>query len=164
MVVAETVSQAIDACEKVLVEVEPLPAVTDIERAVAEGAPTVWPNAPNNMALTWRHGDRAAVESAFNQAARVTKLKLVNNRFLANPIEPRSCIGSYNPDDDSFTLIAPSQGAHFFHRVLCDHVFRMPREKMRILTSDVGEHLDARSSLIRKILPCFMRRGCSEGR
>src|SRR4029434_3144745 len=64
--------------------------------------------------------------------------KLVNNRVLANPIEPRSCIGSYNRDDASFTLIAASQGAHFFHRVLCDHVFRMPREKMRIRTFDVG--------------------------
>lgn len=138
MVVAETAAQALDACEKVRLEIEPLPAVTDVERAVAEGAPAVWPEAPNNMALTWRYGDRAAVEKAFARAAHVTRLKLVNNRVLANPIEPRSCIGSYDPGDESFTLIAPSQGAHFFHRVLCEHVFRMPREKMRIRTSDVG--------------------------
>ena len=138
MVVAETVAQALDACEKVRLEIEPLPAVTDVERAVAEGAPAVWPEAPNNMALTWRYGDRAAVEKAFARAAHVTRLKLINNRVLANPIEPRSCIGAYNPGDESFTLIAPSQGAHFFHRVLCEHVFRMPREKMRIRTSDVG--------------------------
>jgi aerobic carbon-monoxide dehydrogenase large subunit len=164
MVVAETVAQAIDACEKVLVEVAPLPAVTDIERAVAEGALAVWPDAPNNVALTWRHGDHAAVKAAFTQAAHVTKLKLVNNRVLANPIEPRSCIGSYNPDDASFMLIAASQGAHFFHRVLCDHVFRMPREKMQIRTFDIGGHSDAKSNRIRKILPCFMRRNCSEDR
>jgi aerobic carbon-monoxide dehydrogenase large subunit len=138
MVVAETVAQALDACEKVRLEIEPLPAVTDVERAVAEGAPAVWPEAPNNMALTWRYGDRASVEKAFARAAHVTRLKLINNRVLANPIEPRSCIGAYNPGDESFTLIAPSQGAHFFHRVLCEHVFRMPREKMRIRTSDVG--------------------------
>lgn len=62
LVVAETVAQAIDACEKVLVEIEPLPAVTDVERAIVQGAATVWPDAPNNVALTWRHGDRAAVE------------------------------------------------------------------------------------------------------
>ena len=138
MVVAETVAQAMDACEKVRVDIQPLPAVTDVERAVADGAPALWPGAPNNMASTWRYGDRAAVEKAFAQAAHVTKVKLVNNRVLANPIEPRSCIGSYNPDDASFTLIAPSQGAHFFHRVLCEHVFNMPRDKMRIRTSDVG--------------------------
>ncbi|HEY7228858.1 MAG TPA: xanthine dehydrogenase family protein molybdopterin-binding subunit [Pseudolabrys sp.] len=138
MVVAETLPQAADACEKVLVEIDPLPAVTDVERAVAEGASTVWPNAPNNVALTWRYGDRAAVESAFTRAAHVTKLKLVNNRVIANPIEPRCCIASYNPADGSFTLLAPSQGAHFFHRVLCDHVFRMPRDKMKIRTFDVG--------------------------
>ena len=78
------------------------------------------------------------MEKAFAQAAHVTKVKLVNNRVLANPIEPRSCIGSYDPRDASFTLIAPTQGAHFFHRVLCEHVFNMPRDKMRIRTSDVG--------------------------
>jgi carbon-monoxide dehydrogenase large subunit len=138
MVVAETLAQAMDACEKVRVDIQPLPAVTDVERAVADGAPVLWPGAPNNMASTWRYGDRAAVEKAFAQAAHVTKVKLVNNRVLANPIEPRSCIGSYNPADASFTLIAPSQGAHFFHRVLCEHVFNMPRDKMRIHTSDVG--------------------------
>jgi carbon-monoxide dehydrogenase large subunit len=138
MVVAETAAQAADGCEKVQVEIEPLPAVTDVERAVAQGAPALWPVAPNNLASTWRYGDRAAVEKAFAQAAHVTKLKLVNNRVIANPIEPRTCIGSYDPDDASFTLIAPSQGAHFFHRVLCEHVFNMPRAKMRIRTSDVG--------------------------
>ena len=138
MVVAETVAQAADACEKIRIEIRPLPAVTDVERAVAEGASALWPAAPNNLASTWRYGDRAAVEAAFAQAAHVTKVKLVNNRVIANPIEPRSCIGSYNPDDASFTLIAPSQGAHFFHRVLCEHVFNMPRPKIRIRTSDVG--------------------------
>jgi carbon-monoxide dehydrogenase large subunit len=138
MVVAETVAQAMDACEKVRVDIQPLPAVTDVERAVADGAPALWPAAPNNLASTWRYGDRAAVEKAFAQAAHVTTVKLVNNRVIANPIEPRSCIGSYDPGDASFTLIAPSQGAHFFHRVLCEHVFNMPRDKMRIRTSDVG--------------------------
>ena len=138
MVAAETLAQAMDACEKVRVDIQPLPAVTDVERAVANGAPELWPGAPNNMASTWRYGDRDAVEKAFAQAAHVTKVKLVNNRVLANPIEPRSCIGSYDPRDASFTLIAPTQGAHFFHRVLCEHVFNMPRDKMRIRTSDVG--------------------------
>ena len=85
MVVAETVAQATDACEKVRLEIEPLPAVTDVERAVAQGAPLLWPDAPNNMASIWRYGDRAAVEQAFAQAAHVTKVKLVNNRVIANP-------------------------------------------------------------------------------
>src|SRR5262249_59719437 len=109
LVVADKAAQAIDACENILVEVEPLPAVTDIERAVAEGATEVWPDAPNNVALTWRHGDRAAVEQGLTQTAHGTTLKLVNNRVLANPIEPRSCIGSYNPDEAHFTLVAASQ-------------------------------------------------------
>src|SRR4029078_1677309 len=138
MVCAETLAQAMDACEKVRVDIQPLPAVTDVERAVADGAPVLWPGAPNNMASTWRYGDRAAVEKAFANAAHVTTVKLVNNRVLANPIEPRSCIGSYELRGGHLTLISPSQGAHFFHRVLCEHVFNMPRDKMRIRTSDVG--------------------------
>src|SRR5262249_37979586 len=88
MIVAETVAQATEASEKVRLEIEPLPAVTDVERAVAQGAPVLWPDAANNLASVWRYGDRAAVEAAFARAAHVTKLKLVNNRVIANPIEP----------------------------------------------------------------------------
>ena len=117
-----------DRCsEKVRVEIEPLPAVTDVERAVADG-PRGVAGGTEQPSTDLAYGDRAAVEKAFTQAAHVTKL---NSSITGTRQSNRAthCIGSYDPSTHS--LDCPQPGAHFFHRVLCEHVFRMPSEKMR---------------------------------
>ena len=57
MVVAETAGQALDAAEAVEVVLDPLTAASDVERAMAPGAPAIWPDAPGNIALDWEDGD-----------------------------------------------------------------------------------------------------------
>jgi carbon-monoxide dehydrogenase large subunit len=47
VVVAETIHAARDAAEKIEVDYEPLPAVTDICDAIAPGAPLLWGGAEN---------------------------------------------------------------------------------------------------------------------
>jgi aerobic carbon-monoxide dehydrogenase large subunit len=138
MVVAETVAQAGDAAAMVGVNIAPLPAVVDVERAIDNGAPVIWPEAPDNVAIRWQSGDPAAVDEAFAGAAHVTRLKLVNTRIFANPIEPRTSIAQYDAAADRFTWIAPSQGVRYMVRVLCDQVFKIPDEQMHVLTYDVG--------------------------
>src|SRR4051812_36953744 len=102
------------------------------------GAPTIWPEAPDNIAIRWQSGDRAAVDAAFSEADHVTTLKLTNTRIFANAIEPRAGIAQYDSATDCYTWIAPSQGVRYMVRVLCDQVFKIPDEKMRVLTYDVG--------------------------
>src|SRR5262245_7393493 len=63
VVVAESPVAARDAAEAVAAEYEILPAVTDVVDALADGAPTIWPDAPNNLALDCAFGDRAAARS-----------------------------------------------------------------------------------------------------
>jgi carbon-monoxide dehydrogenase large subunit len=138
MVVAETAAQASDAATMIAVNITPLPAVVDVERAVAKGAPVIWPDAPGNVAIRWQSGDPSAVDAAFAGAAHVTRLKLVNTRVFANPIEPRSGIAQYDTAADRFTWITPSQGVRYMVRVLCDQVFKIPDERMHVLTYDVG--------------------------
>ncbi len=142
VVVAETRHQAEDAAELVLAEIEPLPAVTDTAAAVEPGAPLVWDGAAANTGLTWRAGDRAATEAAFAAAAHVTRLRIVNNRVIANPIEPRTAIASYDPDgaagEGAWSLVCASQGVQYMLRVLCQHTFGVPRERMLVFTYDVG--------------------------
>ena len=138
MVVAETAAQASDAATLIGVTIAPLPAVADVERAVAPGAPVLWPQAPDNIAIRWQSGDPAAVDAAFAGAAHVTKLRLVNTRVFANPIEPRTSIAQYDAAADRFTWITPSQGVRYMLRVLCDQVFKVADERMHILTYDVG--------------------------
>ena len=53
LVVAESLAQAEDAAEAVLVELDPLPAVTDVEAAIAEEAPLLWPGHGSNVASTF---------------------------------------------------------------------------------------------------------------
>jgi carbon-monoxide dehydrogenase large subunit len=138
MVVAQTAAQASDAATMIGVTIAPLPAVVDVERAVEKGAPVIWPEAPDNVAIRWRSGDPAAVEAAFAGAAHVTRLKLVNTRIFANPIEPRTSIAQFDAATDRFTWITPSQGVRYMVRVLCDQVFKIRDEQMHVLTYDVG--------------------------
>jgi carbon-monoxide dehydrogenase large subunit len=138
MVVAETAAQAGDAAAMVGVNIAPLRAVVDVERAIDNGAPVIWSEAPDNVAIRWQSGDPAAVDEVFAGAAHVTRLKLVNTRIFANPIEPRTSIAQYDAAADRFTWITPSQGVRYMVRVLCDQVFKIPDEQMHVLTYDVG--------------------------
>jgi aerobic carbon-monoxide dehydrogenase large subunit len=138
LVVAETLAQASDAAELAIVDIDPLPVVTDPAAAVEESAPIIWPDAARNVALTWHHGDRAAADAAFARAHHITRLRLVNNRVIANPIEPRSSIATFDPAVDRYGLVAATQGVQYMIRVLCENTFRVPREQMHVLTYDVG--------------------------
>src|SRR5260221_6555956 len=73
-VVAETLAQARDAGEAVVLDIDPLPAVTEPEEAVKPGAPQLYDHIPNNVALDYHYVDTAKVDAAFASAADVTNL------------------------------------------------------------------------------------------
>ena len=102
VVIAETLAQASDAAEKVKVDYEVLPAVTDPAKAQAQ--PAIHEVAPNNTIYQWHLGDAKAVDAAFKSAKHVTKLDLVNNRLVPNAMEPRAAIGDYDAGTQNFTL------------------------------------------------------------
>lgn len=135
-VVAETPAQARDAAEAVVIEADPLPAATDPVATTAADAPQIHADAPGNVSFRWEKGDRAATDAAFARAAHIVTTRLVNNRVVVNPIEPRAALGAW--DGERFTLYTPSQGPHSLRAQLADHIFGMPREAVRVITSDVG--------------------------
>ncbi|MCH8863126.1 MAG: xanthine dehydrogenase family protein molybdopterin-binding subunit, partial [Proteobacteria bacterium] len=135
-VVAETLAQAQDAAELVEVDYEALDVVTGVERALSDGAPQIFDDAPGNLSLDWEVGDEAAVQTAFDAAAHVTALTLVNNRVIPNPIEPRAAIAEYS-EDAGYTLYVCSQGVASFHKALAG-ILNEPGERLRIVTPDVG--------------------------
>ncbi len=138
MVIADTPAQAANAAEQVVLDIEALAAVTDLAAATARGAPVLWPDAAENVSLRYHFGDTAAVDEAFARAAHVTRLKLLNQRIVANPIEPRSCLAWYDAEQQRFELIAATQGVQFFMRALCEHTMRIPRARLHVRTYDVG--------------------------
>src|SRR5215467_6668481 len=96
VVIAETLAQAKDAAELIKVSYQLLPAVVAADEAIKPGKPQLFDNAQNNICFDWHLGDKAAVEAAFTGAHHVTRLDIVNNRLVSNPMEPRAAIGEYD--------------------------------------------------------------------
>ena len=88
VVIAEDRYAAKDAAEFVEVEYEILPAVTDATKAIEKGAPAVHDEASDNVSFVWELGDKDAADSAFKSPHHTTKLEIVNQRLIANAIEP----------------------------------------------------------------------------
>src|SRR6202047_1124455 len=138
MVVAESAVAARDAAELIAVDYEPLPASVDTAHALDPGQPQVWDEAPGNLCFDWEIGDRAAVERAMAGARHRIAVELVNNRVVVNSMEPRGAIGEYDPGEDSYTLWSSTQGSHFLRNLLADSVFKIPENRIRVVTPDVG--------------------------
>ncbi len=64
LVVAETRNQALDAAERIVIEFEPLPAVTRARDALEPGAPELSAEVPGNLCLDWHWGQTAEVADA----------------------------------------------------------------------------------------------------
>lgn len=136
-VVAETLAEAKDAAEAVMVDIEQLPAVTDAREATQLGAPVVFDDAPGNICVDYHYGDAAKVAEAFAQAAHVTRLRLVSNRIVVCAMEPRSALAEYDPKTDRYTLRCGNQGAFGLKHQMAD-LLKIKPNQMRILTGNVG--------------------------
>ena len=144
VVVAESAHAARDAAEAVAVEYDVRPAVTDVRKA--ETSETIWPGAPDNVALDQEFGDAAAVKAAFAQADLVVEQTFVNQRIVNCQMEPRSGVASYDAAADSYTLISGNQGVHAPRMVLAES-FGLPLEKVRFVCPDVGGGFGLRNNL-----------------
>ncbi|WP_159450531.1 xanthine dehydrogenase family protein molybdopterin-binding subunit [Bradyrhizobium mercantei] len=138
MIIAETLNQARDAAELLVIKYEELCAVVTVAQALAPGAPLLHDEAPGNRMCTWSTGDAAATEAAFGKAAHLSKLAIRSPRQVAHYLEPRSAWSAYDVPDDVVTLTLSSQGVHIPHQVMCERVLRVPKEKLRLITQDVG--------------------------
>ena len=138
VVVAETLPQAKDAAEKIKVDYDLLPALSDPAKAQDQGAPQIHEVAPRNTIYQWHLGDAKAVEAAFKTARHVTKLDFINNRLVPNAIEPRAAIGEYDAGSESLTLWNTTQNPHVARLVMSAFVGLAPEHKLRVIAPDVG--------------------------
>ena len=144
LVVAGTLAQALDAAELIAVDYTVLPAVTTAEAACAPGAPQIAAEVPGNRCLDWRTGDWPAVEAAFGQAAHIVRLRVDNHRVVTNPMEPRGCVGRFDPASSRYTLHVSSQNIHINR----NHVARclgVQAKEVRFVAPDVGGGFGAKN-------------------
>ena len=131
IVVAETQAQATDAAELIEFDYEDLP----VHVATATGGPQIHPEAPDNIALDWSYGDKAATDAAFASAAHTVKLDLIDNRIHCASMEPRGCFAEW--ENDRLHVSVNSQGVWGPKGELADKLHLKP-EQVRVTTPDVG--------------------------
>jgi carbon-monoxide dehydrogenase large subunit len=137
VVIAETQDAAQDAAEKVKVTWEPVAAVSATDQATAAGSPKIHEVAPSNVAFKWQIGDAAAVDAAF-RGATIVKKRIVNQRLVANPMEPRACLARYDDATGELTLWVTSQNPHVHRLLMAAFVLGIPEHKVRVIAPDVG--------------------------
>ncbi|MCX7565212.1 xanthine dehydrogenase family protein molybdopterin-binding subunit [Sulfitobacter sp. F26169L] len=139
-VVAETLEQARDAAEAIEVDISELPAVIDMKDAVKDGATKVHDDLTSNLCYDWGfvEENKGAVDQAFKEAAHVTTLELVNNRLVANPMEPRVAVGDFSRGTGEHTLFTTSQNPHVIRLLMGAFVLGIPEHKLRVVAPDVG--------------------------
>ena len=134
-VVADTLEQAKDAAEAITIDWQPLPHVIGAIEALKPGARRsgrtgpIWRSKP-------RVGDAAATKAAFAKAARTVSTTIVNQRLVTNYMDTRGVIAEY--DGERYTLTLGSQGSHIIRDIICGDVLKLPLDKMRVITPDVG--------------------------
>ncbi|HVV80523.1 MAG TPA: xanthine dehydrogenase family protein molybdopterin-binding subunit [Pseudolabrys sp.] len=135
-VVADTLAQAKDAAETISIDWQQLPHIVGAEAALEKGAAQVWPDRPGNLAFETTLGDEKATQDIFAKAARTVSVKVVNNRLVTNYLDTRGVVAEY--DGDRITLTLGSQGSHIIRDIVAGDILKLPPEKLRVITPDVG--------------------------
>jgi carbon-monoxide dehydrogenase large subunit len=136
VVVAESRAIARDALDLIEVDYDPLPAVIDPEKALEKDSPLTHPELGTNVAFTWSlpGGD---VESAFKEADKVLKVRMIHPRLTPMALEPRGCVASWHAGDSALTLWTSTQIPHLV-RTLLPGLIRIPENKLRVVAPEVG--------------------------
>ncbi|PJK30538.1 xanthine dehydrogenase family protein molybdopterin-binding subunit [Minwuia thermotolerans] len=136
-IVAETLAQARDAADLIEFDFDELPVATGTYEATLDGAPQVWEEAPNNVILDYEKGDKEEVAAIFDKAAKVSKVRIVNNRLVCNAMEPRAAVAEVKPGDGKITLYVPSQGPAMQMQQL-SAMLGIDMKNLRLVTGHVG--------------------------
>ncbi len=138
-VIAETEAQARDAVEAIEADIDELPAVVNMSKAVA-GGELVHDEIGTNVCFDWGwiEDNREATDAAIKAAPHVTKLDLVNNRLIPNAIEPRASTANYDPGTGDYTLYTTSQNPHLTRLLIAAFVMGIAENKLTVIAPDVG--------------------------
>ena len=129
-----------DAAALVYVEYDELPAITNPQQALKEGAVLIRDEKEgqiDNVAYTWETGDKEGTDRAFAGADMVVSLETHYPRSHPAPLETCGAVADINPATGQATIYLTSQAPHA-HRTLFAIVTGLPEEKIRIISPDIG--------------------------
>ena len=125
-----------DAADAVVVDYAELPAVTDVDAALADGAPRVHDELDSNVGLILAH-KTDGVDDAFAKAEVVVEQTIRNQRLIHVPIETRGVVADWNPANDDLVVYSSTQVPHFLRTFLAI-VCGVSEAKVRAIAPDVG--------------------------
>jgi len=147
VVVAKSRYLAEDAAELIRVEYEPLPAVTDPERAAQPGAPLLHEEIGSNIAnhRLLQYGD---VERAFREADRIVRTgRLVFPKYSSTPMEGYGVIASFDAASALLTVWSNFHGPFVMHPLVA-RALKLPENKLRfICPTDNGGSFGLKTSI-----------------
>jgi carbon-monoxide dehydrogenase large subunit len=125
-----------DAARLIEVEYEPLPAITNVEQALASDAPLLHDGTEtNNFAhIEYENGD---VDKAFAEADRVFTKRFHHGRFHAAPLEGRGLVADWDAGSQELTVWMSTQIPHLVRTLLC-HAIGLTENQLRLIAPDVG--------------------------
>ena len=145
VVVAENAYVARDAVDLIEVDYEPRPVVSDPTNAIAPNSPLTHPELGTNIAFEWRLAN-GNIEEQFQQADRIVRQRMVHQRLVPMPIEPRGCVASFHPGDATLTLWTSTQIPHLI-RTLLPAMIGISENKLRVVAPEVGGGFGAKLNL-----------------
>jgi 2-furoyl-CoA dehydrogenase large subunit len=132
VVVADTRYIAEDACDLIVVDYEVMPAVADLQNAMAPDAPVIHEKAGSNVISrrTFRYGNP---DAAFAAADRVFDFSYSYPRYASTPMETFGVIAHFEHAPDRYTVWSNFQGP-FVLQPLMAGALRVPGNRLRLIT------------------------------
>ncbi len=144
-VLAESREAAKDALEAIDVDLEALPAVVDLEAAIAPDAPLLYEEFKTNRTYTVTTGT-GDVDAAFAAAETVVRHRQRNHRVAAAPMEPRGVVAHVDPEAGEITVWSSTQAPHSLRASIAQY-FRVPKRKVRVVAPEVGGGFGSKGAL-----------------
>ena len=135
--VADSVEQARNAAEAIMVDYEELPMVVDPQDALAANAPRLCEHIGDNIAAEMRHGNAKATAEAFGRARHIVKLDIDNQRLHPLSLEPRTALHDFDKGTGRLTLRVSSQ-MHTAQRDTVALCLGLDKANVRAVIGDVG--------------------------
>ncbi|MGH7092083.1 MAG: xanthine dehydrogenase family protein molybdopterin-binding subunit, partial [Stellaceae bacterium] len=136
VIVADSRYTAEDAAELVALDLDPLPPVTDAERALSAGAALLHETLGTNQIGEFAIG-KGDVAAALAAAPHRLSRRFVHHRYAAMPMECRGVVATYDPRGDAVTIWSSTQVVHWVRREAA-HVLGLPESRVRCIALDVG--------------------------
>lgn len=139
-VIADDPYIAKDACAKIVVEYEILPAIVNPLQAADPASVLIRDdkeNQPGNKVFDWEIGDKAGTDKAFAAADKISKIELHYPRTHPSPLECCGSIADYDRATGKLTVYMTSQAPHIV-RAAVALVAELPEHQIRIVSPDIG--------------------------